>query len=174
MMLHPTQELEPPANPERFTDTDSAELTGIDRDHTLDGGVQLDFDLSEATGLVAKAVMEVTDEHDGQEVMLALQHRLFLGQVPLMVDAGLKWQSEELSNYLYGVRDSEATGTRAAYSPGEVAISYPSVGTAVPISDKARIIGAVRADFLSDEVSDSPVIDKDVDATMTLGLAFSF
>jgi MipA family protein len=138
-----------------LADPDSAELAGIDREHTLDAGVQLDFDFSETTGLLGKAVTETTGEHHGQEVTLAVRQRLFLGQVPLMLDAGLKWQSDELSNYLYGVRDSEATGTRATYAPGEVVIPYLSLGSAIPISDKARIIGAVRVDFVPKEISDS-------------------
>jgi outer membrane protein len=154
--------------------SDAPELDGLDRAFTADGGVQARYVFNERTQLRFWAVTELTDEHSGSEVALSARHALPLGRVPLLFEGGVTWQSADLSGYLYGVSAPEATGTRPAYDPGDVLIPHLSVGTAIPITQKTRLVANIRADFLPDEVTLSPIVDEDVSVQGFLGISYSF
>ena len=154
--------------------SDAPELSGLDRDLTADGGVQARYVFSQRTQLRFRAVTELTDEHGGSEVALSARHAIPLGRMPLLLEGGVTWQSADLSGYLYGVSAPEATGTRPAYSPGDVAIPYLSVGTAFPITQKTRLVANIRADFLPDKITLSPIVDEDVSVMGFLGISYSF
>ncbi|MDJ0626724.1 MAG: MipA/OmpV family protein [Rhodobacter sp.] len=154
--------------------SDAPELAGLDREITVDGGLQARYRFGRGTELRFRGVTELTDEHGGGEIGLSVAQALPLGRVPVFLGGGVTWQSEDLADYLYGVSATEATATRPAYSPGEVIIPYLSIGTAVPISDRTRFIANVRAEFLPEDVTDSPIVDEDVALRAFIGVSFSF
>ncbi|MEM7683259.1 MAG: MipA/OmpV family protein [Pseudomonadota bacterium] len=161
----------------RFSEIDASdapELDGLDRELTADGGIQAIYRFGDLTSLRFQAVTELTDEHGGSEVSLDLSHAIPLGRVPLLLKGGVTWQSEGLSSYLYGVSASEATGARPAYSPGDVVVPHFSVGTAIPVARNTRLIASIRADFLPDEVSSSPIVDEDVTLRGFFGITHNF
>lgn len=80
--------------------------------------------------------------------------------------------SEDLSEYVYGVRASD-TGF-APYAPGDVFIPYINVGTIFPLTERVNLVGNLRAEFLPDEVFDSPIIDDDITIGGLVGLSMRF
>lgn len=140
--------------------SDSADLDGFDRELTADGGIQLRYNIAQQTRLSFRAVTELTNEHGGSEVNLSVSQALPIGNFPLRLNAGVKWQSEELAAYTYGVSAADtAASSFAQYEPGDIIIPHISIGTAIPINHRARALADVRAEFLPDEVSGSPIID---------------
>ncbi|WP_168193227.1 MipA/OmpV family protein [Rhodophyticola sp. CCM32] len=161
----------------RFTslhDPDAAALQGLDRDITVDAGVRLSYDISQQSTVTAQLLQEVSGEHDGQELSVNIGHQLMMGPLPLGLEAGLIWQSEDLAGYLYGVRPSEVTGTRPAYAPDAAVISFVGMSTAIPISDRAAIFGSVQVQFLDDTISDSPIVAEDTLYSANIGIQFTF
>lgn len=155
--------------------SDSDDLDDFDREITADGGFQLRYTFAKRTQFILRAVTELTDEHDGSEVGLSVSHAFPIAGFPLRLGAGLKWQSEELALYEYGVSAADAAAsTFAEYDPGDVIIPHVSIGTAVPVYDRARILASVRAEFLPDEISDSPIVDEDVSVRAFIGLSYNF
>ncbi|WP_460274425.1 MipA/OmpV family protein [Celeribacter sp. ULVN23_4] len=157
-----------------LVDTDASELRGIDRDITVDGGLQARYAFTQQTTLLARAVTEVTDEHGGSEVEIALRHAVPVGRAAFSVEAGATWQSADLSTYLYGVRGSEAISGRAAYDPGDVIVPHLSLGAVYPLNDRMRIVSSIRAEFLPDEVQDSPIVSEDISIGAMIGVSYSF
>lgn len=161
----------------RFSETDASdapELDGLDRDLTADGGIQARYRVGDLTSLRVQAVTELTDAHGGSEVSLGLSHAIPIGRFPLLLEGGATWQSDALSSYLYGVSATEATTARAAYEPGDVVIPHISIGTAIPITNNIQVVGNIRAEFLPDGVSNSPIIDEEVSVSGLFGLRYSF
>ncbi|RMA43449.1 MipA/OmpV family protein [Rhodophyticola porphyridii] len=161
----------------RFTaleDPDAAALQGLDRDITVDAGFSLAYDISPQATVNATFLQEITGEHDGRELTVDVRHQLMLGQLPLGLSAGLTWQSEDLAGYLYGVRPSEATGTRPAYRPDAAVIPFVGVSTAFPITDSAAIFATAQASFLDDTITDSPIVDEDRLYSANIGIQFNF
>lgn len=152
--------------------SDAATLSGLDREITLDGGVQVDYSFGRGTGLVFRAVTELTDEHGGHEISLGARQALPLGRVPVFLGAGVDYLSGDLSEYVYGVRSGD-TGF-ALYAPGDVFVPYLNVGAAIPITDRASVVANARVQFLPDDVVNSPIIDDDIAFGVLLGLQYRF
>ncbi|MEO0569242.1 MAG: MipA/OmpV family protein [Pseudomonadota bacterium] len=161
----------------RFTgleDPDSAELAGIDRKITADVFLGLDYDLGQGFNMEATFRQEVTGEHDGQEIQLELGYATLLQRTGLSIEAGVKWQSSDLANYTWGVRTAEAIAGRPAFDADDVVIPYLSVGAARPISRNLTLLGSIRADFLPDGASDSPIVEESTTVNLALGLSYKF
>ncbi|MEO1779405.1 MAG: MipA/OmpV family protein [Pseudomonadota bacterium] len=157
-----------------LTDVDEPELEGIDRDITLDIGLRYVVDISPRTTLDLSFAQEVTGEHDGQEVDARLSQSFQLGAIPLSAFAGLTWQSDDLSRYVYGVLPGEVRAGRPAYDPGATTTPYVGLRGGVPLSERAQVIGSLRVDFLGSDIEDSPIVDEDTAVSLGLGVQFSF
>ncbi len=72
---------------------------------------------------------EVTNEFNGTLVDLAFSQFIPIGGQPVIVSLGSKNYDSKRAEYFFGVKPSEATGSRAAYAPGAAAITYLSVNT---------------------------------------------
>ncbi|NSX55870.1 MipA/OmpV family protein [Parasulfitobacter algicola] len=161
----------------RFTalrDPDADELDGIDREVTLDAGGKLSYSLTDRSNLSATLLQEITGEHDGQEFLLELSNRTNFGPVPLIFGTGLSWKSEELSSYMFGVTSGEARSDRPEYDLDSTLTPYFSVSSGFPLSDTSRVIASVKAEFLGDEITDSPIVEDDQIFSGLVGLSFSF
>lgn len=159
---------------EPYDSSDSPALTGLDRDFSLDLGLAYSLTLNSGTVLRAAVQQEVTGEHDGQEVDFRLSQRLGTRSLPVGVFAGATWRSEDLSNFLYGVGDTEAIAGRPAFDTGATVSPYIGVGTRVPLGDSFSLTGSLRAEYLGRDIRDSPIIDNSTTISATLGLTFDF
>lgn len=153
---------------------DSDELDGIDRDFTLDGGLSLDYALSDRTKLTARVLQELTGEHDGQEVDLLVRSNVISGPVPLSIAGGMSWKSEGLGSYLFGVEKDEATDDRPAYDVDSSVTPFVTFSSGYAFNDSVRLIGSVRVEFLPDEVTNSPIIEDDTITSGFVGVQLSF
>lgn len=155
-----------------YDDDDSAELAGLDRDVTLDLGFGYRFETGTGLSVAARALQEITGEHEGQELDVEAAQRL--GQWPVSVYAGATWQSSDLAGYLYGVGAGEVAPGRPAYDPGNAVTTYIGVRGVLPINDGTALIGSVEAQQYNDAITDSPIIDDSGAVRATLGLSFRF
>ena len=155
--------------------SDSSALSGFDREITADAGVQVRYILGGGAALTAKAVTELTDEHGGSELALSISQATPVAGIPVRFGAGVTWQSDDLALYNFGVTPADAAAsTFAPYNPGDVLIPHISVGTSIPLSDRVRLNGSVRAEFFPDAITDSPIIDEDIGVGAFLGISYSF
>jgi hypothetical protein len=83
------------------------------------------------------------------------------GAFRILSQLQVNWLSAELPNYDYGVAASAATVTRPAYDTGS-SISYEAgIGTFIELTEDSRILLTVAAEFLPNEISDSPIVAED-------------
>ncbi|MEM6589011.1 MAG: MipA/OmpV family protein [Pseudomonadota bacterium] len=161
----------------RFTgleDPDAAELAGIDRDFTIDAFLGLNLDLGQGVSMETTFRQEVTGEHDGQEVEIEVGYGTVAGRTGLQFSAGTKYQNSDLANYTWGVFADEVIAGRPVYDTGDVFVPFLSVGAARPLSENLTLIGNIRADFLPDAVSDSPIVDESTPVSLGVGLSYKF
>ena len=154
--------------------SDAPELDGINRNLTADLGASWSYDLTPQTSLEVTALQEVTGAHNGQEVKFEVEQKVNLGVVPFWLSGGATWQSDDLAGYLYGVSSNEAKASRAAYAPGAVLIPSISATTGYPINDRTLMFGSLTYRMLPDEVSSSPIIARDDQVRLSLGVNYNF
>jgi outer membrane protein len=159
-------------------DADDADsLSGMDnRDISLDGGVQLKWVIQQVEGLSVNigATTDLMSKHEGQEVTLAGK-KVFKGKIyQIIPEAGVKWQSSDLVDYYYGVRDSEVASGRPAYEPDSVIDPFVASRLYLGLSENWILISRVGYEFLGAEIQDSPIVDKDGIFSMLIGVARRF
>lgn len=153
--------------------TDGEQLDGIDREVTGDAAVELRYDIGRMY-VGADLRQEFTGEHDGQEARLRVGLRQQVGAVRLDFAAGGAWQNGDLSRYIWGVSDEEARPGRAPYDPGSVLVPFVGLRGSIPIGENWSLLGSLRADFLPDDVTDSPIIEDDTLISGGIGVEFRF
>lgn len=153
--------------------TDGPELDGIDREVTGDLSLEAQYDIGRFYTRFALR-QEFTGEHDGNEARLRFGARQRLGTVGLDFSAGAAWQSSDLSQYIYGVDSVEARPGRPQYSPGDVVVPFLSLSARYQINENWSMLGSLRGDFFSDDITDSPIIEDDALISGGVGFVFRF
>ena len=153
-------------------DDDEPEFAGMSRDFSLELGASYEIEPSPGFGISITALQGLTDDQQGQEIDLRFSHQL--NGLPVSLYAGAAWQSDELTEYLYGVRTNEAAAGRPAYAPGAAVTPYVGVSGILPVTDGAALIGSVEAMQLPDAITDSPIVEDSGSTRATIGIVFNF
>ena len=126
------------------------------------------------------ATSDISGTHKGQVVDASFGPDIYQqhwnGQKELSVNmlAGVKWESDEVVNHYYGVRDSESTASRAAYQ-GEAALTpYVGLNGSVAFSPNVTLDANVIYQKLPQEIANSPLVDDDQTVEVGVGLTYWF
>lgn len=151
---------------------DSADLNGMeDRDWAFDSGVRMSWK-NKIVDLAVEAVADVSGTYEGQELRLGVSKRLFEGF--LIPKASVRWQSRDLTDYYYGVRQNEARAGRPAYT-GHSGLEYMAGITAgLPLGGKWALFADAECTFLGDEAADSPITGDDSLMRYVAGVVYRF
>jgi len=159
---------------EGYDASESSALSGMkNRNPTMDGGV----DLAWTTERAFVSVVVLTDllgAHDGHEVEISGAGMFPHGPYQIIPSLGLRWRSNALVRYYYGVKSEEARADRPAYRPDQ---TFTPVGRLVirrRLSQKWGFLFATQFEWLDDEISDSPIVDDNSTLSVLVGAAYSF
>ena len=169
-------------NEERgYKASDSNKLTGMtERKNSWDLGGRIAA--KTGLGIISLAATgDVSGKHKGQEVDLKFSQDLFRKgprgnprSVSVDLQAGVKWQSDEVVDYYYGVKSNESTATRAAYNGKDAITPYIGLTARTNIMKHVTFdVGAVYKHY-PDEITNSPIVDKDHDVELMAGLTYWF
>ncbi len=163
---------------EGYEEDDSSLLEGMkDRDWSVDGGVGANW----LTGAGLFGVTFVTDllgRHDGQE--LDFSHTILFewAGFNFISSAGVRYKSGKLIDYYYGVRRNEVrfdeAVARPAYEGNDALDPYLRLVVRRRLSERWSLLGAVQYEWLDDEISDSPIVDDGYEASLLLGVLYSW
>jgi len=155
-----------------YDDDESTELNGMDdREWSIDGGLKAEW-LNEWFELDVTFVTDLSGKHEGQEISAIFSKEFMDGFITPR--AGVKWRSEQLTDYYFGVRPSEVTVNRANYEPDSTVDYIAGIAVAVPLGDDWAIVGDFEFEGLGDEIQDSPIVDRDETFTYVLGAVYRF
>lgn len=153
---------------------DSRYLAGMkDRDLTLDGGVGLSWRAK--WGLIGlSCITDLLGKHDGQELELSYTAVFPYAGCDFIPSAGLRYKSDNLVDYYYGVRTSEARDGRPAYEAEEATDPFVRLAVRRKLGGQWSLLGAVQYEWFDSEIKDSPIVDKDYDVSFVGGLLYSW
>lgn len=153
---------------------DEPGLSTLDRETAVEAGLRYTHQVS-TVEFSAAFLTDVSDTHDGHELNLGIATGLPLGVKTFVgLQASLSWNDANLASYRYGVREGEATRALAAYDVDETIT--PSIGIELShqLSARATLIGGFEAEFLPDEVTSSPIVQRDTLYATFVGIAYEF
>jgi MipA family protein len=151
---------------------DSGDLDGMqDRDMAFDGGLRISWK-NPIIDMILEGVTDVSGTHEGQELRLTVTKELFGGF--LTPKAGIKWLSDDLADYYYGVKADEAKAGRLEYSAGNDLEYMVGATIGIPLGEKWALFGDIQCSFLGNEAQDSPIVGDDALMRYVMGVVYRF
>ena len=92
----------------------------------------------------------------------------------LTPSAGITWQSNNLTDYYYGVEWDEVTGSRPYYSAGDAWNPFVSLTTQYYFTEKWSSLVMLSYEWLDNEISDSPIVNKQYQVRVMAGVMCKF
>ena len=142
-----------------YEEDDSLALTGMgDRDSTLMAGLGLRFEVPGGLNLALRYEHDVLDNIGGGAANARLSKGFQVGWFRFAPQLRVNWLSSELTNYDFGVPPEAATFGRPAYNTGSSVTYEVGFGSFIELTEDWRIVLNVSAEFLPDEITDSPIV----------------
>jgi len=120
-----------------------------------------------------KTYFEVLDRHEGTISQLEFSYPRSWNRGFLVPAIELIYQSSDYGDYYYSVSDTEAAPGRPAYEAGSASNIALKIQYGYAFSHRWLISGRVRLEYLDDEITDSPIIDRDKVWSASVGLAYN-
>ena len=144
-----------------------------ERKQSLDAGIELG--LKQNWGEIKLDwVTDTLDRHNGQEVRFSYRYRFETGPWSISPFVSWTWQDANLTNYYFGVSESEARLGRPAYSPGESQWIGFGLNTAWHVSDRIVFFGNFVFGGADSEIVDSPLVEEAGFSSAFVGGTFLF
>ncbi|MEL0326790.1 MAG: MipA/OmpV family protein [Burkholderiaceae bacterium] len=154
--------------------SDSTVLAGMSRKMTLDAKLSGSIDIVRGTALKVSYSSELTNEHGGSLLDLAVSQFMPIGGQPMIFSLGTRQHDSKLALYQYGVKTSEATLNRLAYAPGTTNVTYVSLNTFYDLSRSISAFLNVSANFLPNNAKNSPIVSKGETISALAGISYRF
>lgn len=117
----------------------------------------------------------VLDRHGGSVSELDISYPIQFNRGYIIPAVDLNWYSDGYNSYYFGVDAKEASTALAQYDAEGSLNPELKVSWGYKFSDKWRLRGRLGFEFLSDEVTNSPLVDPDSDTvwSATLGVDYN-
>ncbi len=157
-----------------YEEDDSDDLDGMhERRMSIDIGGE--FAISGDWGTIKTSfVTDSLGRHDGQELRLSYAKPFNVEKLRITPSAGVVWQSNNLTDYYYGVRTDEARAGRPAYNAGDAINWFTGIYANYQHDDKWSFIGGITYYWLDSEIHDSPIVSKSHTISILAGAMYKF
>jgi MipA family protein len=155
--------------------SDSDYLVGMERrKSTIDAGVSGTY-FSDFGMFSLDLATDVSSTHDGQEVTFSYGIPLYESDdMSIMSSVGAIWKSGKKVNYYYGVSADEARSGRSAYKANSAINGFVGVDFSYHPWEYWELMVSMQGEYLGEEIRNSPLIDKDYQASVMVGLVYHF
>ncbi len=142
-----------------FNEEDSKELDGMDRDDGIDGR----FAITRKTNFgnfTLDAGTDISDKSEGWDAQLRWGKRFASGDFLYRPWIGLTYEDQNLANYYYGVKSSEATAERPAYETNSAQEWSYGIDTSYRLAQHQYVGLNLQYSQLDTTKLDSPIVDE--------------
>lgn len=133
-----------------------------DRKNSADAGLSASFTVESVGEFELDVRADITGTSDGYQASLDYRRPFQVGSVTLIPGIGVTALSDDMANYYYGTLKKEVARGVIDYKPGKVTIPHIGITAVVPMGSKWIGIAGLNADSYPTEVTNSPLIGKDV------------
>lgn len=160
------------------SDSDDASVQLLDdRDATATADLNYRFSMPKVGSLAIKASVDILDESDGGYMFdVGYSQMLPVSKtIRLMPGAGFVWYNDAFTDHYYGISASEATASGLnEYQPESSFSPYLSLNVNIDLTQAISLFARGQYTLLSDEITDSPMVDSDYSITCMAGLNLKF
>ena len=143
-----------------------------DRDDAVDLGLAGSW--SGALGQLDLGIKgDITSASKGHEANITYSYPIQWGSTRLAPNIGVSHLSKKLANYYYGTLPEEVARGVANYQPGSAAVARVGIDVMRPFAGNWVFIGNLAYRKLPTKLSDSPLVEKDKDGSVSAFIGFS-
>lgn len=155
--------------------SDSSFLAGMDeRKGTAEAGFSVGYETGYGD-LELEFAHDIGSTHKGHKTQLGWSKDIPLSQQWMITpEASVTWQSADYNNYYYGVKSTEATANRAAYTAGSDTVWEVGVGAGYRIDQSQMIRLGASYQKYGNEITNSSIVDKDSSSEVNAMYVYRF
>jgi len=143
-----------------------------DRDDAVDLGLAGSW--SGALGQLDLGIKgDITSTSKGHEANITYSYPIQWGSTRIAPNIGVSHLSKKLANYYYGTLPEEVARGVANYQPGSAAVARVGIDVMRPFAGNWVFIGNLAYRKLPTKLSDSPLVEKDKDGSVSAFIGFS-
>lgn len=159
-------------NPDK---TDNVQLSLLDK-RKMAGDVYLQYQRVYEYGTVGgKIFMDALGNADGFGADVFYKLPIFINQFTLTPGVGLEFLSDDRTDYYYGVSRAEALRSGLSYYQADFSLSpYVSLEASLLTENGWNIFANAKYVFLSNEITDSPMVGDEQLLMISVGAMMSF
>lgn len=147
---------------------DMAEL-----DDVLLGEIEMSYE-ADWGELALSLAADIGATHDGYIAELSYGYPFEIGRWQVEPEIGVEWHSAEVNRQNYGVGAADVRPARPLYEP-DAGMSYELGATVTyPFAERHALSLEASAEWLSAEVSDSPIVERDNIVNVGISYLFRF
>ena len=163
---------------EGYEEDDSSLLGGMDdRDWSVDGGIGVSW-LTDIGLFGVSFVTDLLGKHNGQELDFSYTLLFKWAGFDFIPSAGVRWKSDNLVDYYYGVESDEIRFdqaiSRASYEGNDAVDPYLRMAVRRKLGGRWSLLGAIQYEWLDSEITDSPIVDDNYEASFLLGILYTW
>ncbi len=154
---------------------DSPFLAGMEeRKKSMDAGVEFIYS-GRPLGFRASFLTDTLGRSKGQEVSLLAVSGVPLGRRGIiLVGIGPRWLSQNRVDYYFGVRESEATPERPAYTAQATWNLDINVTAVINVSSKWSVLALLNREGLGSSITNSPIVERSSAYGLVASLSYNF
>ena len=145
----------------------------VELDRAVLGEVEVSYD-ADWGGASFTLGADISGAHDGYFARIAYRNSLEIGRVEVEPEVGVTWESAEINRHYFGVGAADATATRPRYEPDAGLGLELGLTVAYPFAERHTLRLEAVAELVSDEVSDSPIVERSSRGRIGVGYLFRF
>jgi outer membrane protein len=154
---------------------DSPFLAGMEeRKKSMDAGLEFIYS-GRPLGFRASFITDTLGRSNGQEVSLLAVSGVPLGRRGIiLVGIGPRWLSQNRVDYYYGVRESETTPERPAYTAEATWNLDVNVTAIINVSSKWSLVVLLNREGLGSSIKNSPLVERSSAYALVTSLSYNF
>jgi outer membrane protein len=121
---------------------------------------------------------DVLNEHKGHEFRLSYDYdfrgAFNVSALSVTPGVGVTYRSRQLNDYYYGVRSDEVIPGRPQYEVGDSTGLLASVRANYRLYERWSVMAMTSVEWLGSEITDSPIVEKDYEISMLVGVMYRF
>jgi outer membrane protein len=153
---------------------DSSDIAGMHtRENSFEGGLAFSAK-KENAHIELMALTDVLGRYDSKILQAEAGYDLQYGKFSIYPSLFAIWQSTQFLNYYYGVESDEVNANRAKYTPSSGVQLGVQTYIEYPVTEKLSAFVNLRADKLSQEATDSPLVNENYIFSGLASLIYTF
>lgn len=153
---------------------DSKQLKGMHKLNTVIVGTVQSFIDTDYGQFSAGLEQDISNQHKGYAANVGYSYSLELGHWLIEPAISATWINEDISNYYYGVEKKEVTSNRAAYQPGSASYLNTEINLVYFFNRNHALALGISYSHLSNNISDSPIVNHSSTSSAMVGYVYSF